>query len=114
MGFEIQVPVTSLADLETVDVNVRSLCNTTPGAQCQAILTTEYQSWRRRVALFLLQLSNDPHASKPQALDAYLSGFRLRFEQDLCVILQTTHTDSNSGLDCARKRKATCCADGNI
>ncbi len=114
MGLEFQIPVTSVADLKAVDVKVRSLCNTTAGAQCQAILTTEYQSWRRRVALVLRHVSNDSHASQPQALDAYLSGFCLRFEQDLCLILQTSLNDKNLVSDGARKRKATCCVDDNI
>lgn len=114
MALSFRIPVTSVADLTAVDVKVRSLCNTTPGAQCQAILTTEYQSWRRRVALALQHVSNDSHASQPQALDAYLGGFRLRFEQDLCVILQTSLIDKNLVLDRAQKRKTTCCVDDNI
>jgi hypothetical protein len=106
MGIEITVAVNTVADLQAVDLHIRTLCRTTPGAQCQAILTTEYQCWRRRVALFLQQRDRDPQASLPQALDAYLNGFRLRFVPRTCVISQTTPTTELPVADCQRKRKS--------
>ena len=105
MGIEIVVAVNNVADLTAVDLHLRTVCNTTPGAQCQAILTTEYQRWRRQVALFLQHQHQDPHAALPNVLDAYLNGFRLRFTPRACVISQTTPTTELPVADCQRKRK---------
>lgn len=111
MGIQIQVAVNAITDLQAVDHNVRTLCNTTPGAQCQAILKTEYQNWRRQVALLLQQRVQDPQLP----LDAYLEGFRLRFLQSVCYISQTTPTTELPVADLQRKRKcATLCEEANI
>jgi len=107
MGIEIEVAVNSVADLQAVDLHLRTLCNTTPGAQCQAILTTEYQSWRRQLALFLNERKHNPHAFLQRPIDAYISGFRLRFNQYVCVISQTTPTTELPAADCQRKRKTS-------
>jgi hypothetical protein len=63
MGIQIEIPVSTIADLRTVDLRVRALCNTTEGAQCQSLLTMEYQSCRHRVAQFLLKKCLHSHAS---------------------------------------------------
>jgi hypothetical protein len=70
-----------------VDARVRALCNTTAGAQCQSLLTTEYQGWRRTVARMLLAAT--PCAAPPGATEAYLSGIRLRFVPPMCLITQS-------------------------
>jgi len=102
-----EVPVRCLADLQHVDSRVRVLCNTSTGAQCQSLLTTEYQSWRHRVALALAQQSScDPHAPTPGVVDAFMSGFKLRFAPPTCLIttsVPSAFTPSALGL---RKRKA--------
>jgi hypothetical protein len=88
MALSFEVPVACLADLAHVDARVRTLCNTTAGAQCQSLLTTEYQCWRRTVARMLLGRSAAACAP-PSATEAYLSGIRLRFVPPMCVITQS-------------------------
>jgi hypothetical protein len=87
MALCFEVPVKCLADLVHVDARVRALCNTTAGAQCQSLLTTEYQGWRRTVARMLLAAT--PCAAPPGATEAYLSGIRLRFVPPMCLITQS-------------------------
>jgi hypothetical protein len=111
MGIKIEVPVKCLADLQVVDSRVRTLCNTMSGAQCQSILTTEYQAWRRKVALLLLHPGVDPYASRAM-LDAYMHGFRVRYAPPVCFISQNTptamlspHAQLLCDTDGVRKRK---------
>ena len=100
-----EVPVRCIADLQLVDSRVRSLCNTSKGAQCQSMLTTEYQSWRHKVALALRQPFQHPH----DAVDAFMTGFKLRFSPSTCVITTSVPCAfSASGL---RKRKSHSDAD---
>lgn len=116
MALSFEVPVRCLADLQHVDSRVRVLCNTSTGAQCQSLLTTEYQSWRHRVALALTQAGSDGHASAhaPGVVDAFMSGFKLRFAPPTCVITTSVpcapsaHGLSAHGLSAhgLRKRKA--------
>jgi hypothetical protein len=73
MTIQFEVPVHSLADLRLVDSRVRALCNTTSVAQCQSMLTTEYQCWRREVALWLLQGCVDARSPPQGDVDAYMN-----------------------------------------
>jgi hypothetical protein len=112
MAIQIEVPVSCVADLLVVDSRVRALCNTMSGAQCQSILATEYQAWRRRVALLLLKRCEDEYASQT-ALDAYMHGFRVRYAPPVCVISQNTPTTmlrvaDESAAGILRKRKWVC------
>jgi hypothetical protein len=89
MPLSFEVRVACLEDLAHVDARVRALCNTTTGAQCQSLLTTEYQNWRRSVARALLPPCALAGDSAPTVTDAYLSGIRLRFVAPMCVITQS-------------------------
>ena len=96
MALSFEVHVACLADLVQVDVRVRALCNTTTGAQCQSLLTTEYQCCRRTVARMLLAHCAPPHG----ATKTYLSGIRVRFVPPTCLI---THCPTHS-----QRMQATC------
>lgn len=48
-----RVAVRGVADLKAVEEQLRSLYKTSPGHMCQALLTTEYQTWKRNVSLEL-------------------------------------------------------------
>lgn len=48
-----RVAVRSVADLRAVEEQLRVLYRTTPGHTCQALLTTEFQTWKRNVSLEL-------------------------------------------------------------
>jgi hypothetical protein len=111
MGIYIEVPVKSIADLQVVDSRVRVLCNTTYGAQCQALLTTEYQSWRRKVALFLQCVKQDSDSSQ-DVINAYMQGFRISFREPLCLISQCSLNVFENSTDAVRKRKA--CGDADV
>jgi len=89
MPLSFEVRVACIADLAHVDARVRAICNTTTGAQCQSLLTTEYQNWRRSVARSLLPPSALADYSTPTVTDAYLSGMRLRFVAPMCTITQS-------------------------
>jgi hypothetical protein len=105
MALCFEVPVTCLADLMHVDARVRALCNTTAGAQCQSLLTTEYQCWRHTVARMLLAREKTPCAPPPGATDAYLSGICLRFVPPICLITQSLPTALAVHAGDLRKRK---------
>ena len=96
--------VRSMADLKLVDSHVRTLCRTAAGAQCQTLLTTEYQNRRREVAM----LVNDSVAARALtasgALHAYMDGITLKFVQPTCVI---TWTMSGVPYSLCGKRKAS-------
>jgi hypothetical protein len=111
MTIQFEVPVHCLADLRLVDSRVRALCNTTSGAQCQSMLTTEYQCWRRNVALWLLQGCVDARSPPQGAVDAYMNGFRLRFAPPTCVITQSLPSTAAVSADGLRKRKSHCAPD---
>lgn len=101
MALSFEVHVACLADLVQVDARVRALCNTTTGAQCQSLLTTEYQCWRRTVARMLLAHGAPPHG----ATEAYLSGIRVRFVPPTCLITQSLPNALTVHASDLRKRK---------
>ena len=106
MGIQYVVPVNSVADLRVVDSRVRTLCNTSSGAQCQAMLTTEYQSWRRKVAQCLTTHCLQEHTPLSQNVhEAYMQGFRVRFCSPVCIIAQSLPSFV-ADVDNTRKRKA--------
>jgi len=98
-----EVRVACPADLAHVDSRVRALCNTTAGAQCQSLLTTEYQRWRRAVARAVGGAADG--ACAPDVSDAYLSGLHLCFSARKCVITQSLPQVLTVHASNLRKRK---------
>jgi hypothetical protein len=58
-----RVAVCCVTDLQAVEVQLRQLYGTGDGQLCQALLTTEYQAWKRSVSL---ELRNESCASPPE------------------------------------------------
>jgi hypothetical protein len=93
MTSRIELPLNSISDLQSLDTLLRTLSNTTAGAQCQNLLTTEYQAWRLRVGMILQSAhgtaSGLPTESglSPERLEAFLHGFHLQFSPPTCVIM---------------------------
>ena len=96
-------------DLQGLDARLRTLSNTTAGAQCQNLLTTEYQAWRLKVGLILQSAdgtaSGLPTASglSPECLEAFLHGFRLQFSPPTCVIVPCAPSLASATGLCKRK-----------
>jgi hypothetical protein len=88
-----------------VDTRVCALCNTTAVTQCQSLLTTKYQCWRRTVSRILLETGAKACAPPSGATEAYLSGIRLRFVPTMCVITQSLPSTLAVHAGDMRKRK---------
>ena len=71
-----RVAVCCVTDIQDVEVQLRQLYGTGDGQLCQALLTTEYQAWRRSVSL---ELRNESCASPSETSGAPGSGVRRRF-----------------------------------
>ena len=59
-GIFCRVPVCCVEDLQDVEAQLRRLYGTEDGQLCQALLTTEFQDWKRRVSR---ELKDEPRAS---------------------------------------------------
>lgn len=94
MSLCIERQLSSIADLAVIESILRSVHYTVDGAPCQAMLTLEYQNWRNKVVKQLYQnwrnkvakQSKDEHKTAPVV--ARLSGFKLLYEHDKCIISQ--------------------------
>lgn len=82
MSLCIERQLSSIGDLLIIENILRSVYYTLDGAPCQAMLTMEYQNWRNKVVKHL----KDEH--RTASLVARLSGFKLLYEHDKCIISQ--------------------------
>jgi len=71
-----RVAVCCVTDIQDVEVQLRQLYGTGDGQLCQALLTTEYQAWKRSVSL---ELRNESCAAPAETGGARGGGMRRRF-----------------------------------
>jgi len=74
-----RVAVCCVTDLQDVEVQLRQLYGTGDGQLCQALLTTEYQAWKRSVSLELRNERERSCASPAETSGAPGRGMRRRF-----------------------------------
>ena len=82
-------------DLLNVEKCLRAMYNTANGATCQAMMTMEYQCWRRNVIRKILSNSKqnmdveqDNLQVNHKPIQAFLSGFKIVLVNDTCYISQ--------------------------
>jgi len=114
MSLRVVRKLASMEDMTEVEQCIRAMYLTSDGTSCQALMTSEFQSWRNKVLRHILSQSEkeprpldkplDNEASgvpkplchddweglcyMPQSIHAYLNGVKIVYAQDHCFIIQ--------------------------
>lgn len=118
MSLSLMRRLSTKKELLHIEKLLRSLFYTIDGATCHALMTMEYQIWRKRVLQHLLSLEKQDVAkqdlvkqdlvSESHTMTAYLSGYKIVYEQHMCAISRIlpnvcfnklTHSDSQPILE---------------
>jgi len=114
MSLRVVRKLVSMEDMTEVEQCIRAMYLTSDGTSCQALMTSEFQSWRNKVLRHILSQSEkeprpldkpiDKEASgvpkppgrddweglcyMPQSIHAYLNGVKIVYAQNYCFIIQ--------------------------
>lgn len=77
----LSVPISRVADLNSVEHSLRRLFNTQDGQPCQHLLTSGYQLWLTQVKMLLLGRLAQPTQSieRMPMIETYLPNYHIYF-----------------------------------
>jgi hypothetical protein len=108
MSLRVVRKLASTDDMTEVEQCIRAMYLTSDGTSCQALMTSEFLSWRNKVIRHILSQSEKVSTRKeasaapklfchddwellchtPESIHAYLNGVKIVYAQDHCCIIQ--------------------------